>query len=608
MADALTFMELKRRQALNLVAAWVTTTVPGAGRLDPTALRAVGRDESWDGWRLPLSGASGGELFLMLDAEFPYSLPRFVLGGRVDLLRAPHVEAKGYLCLAGDSGRVDTLDPIAVLAHSYNEALSLVASDEAGENREDFVTDFDAYWRRDVISDLPVRTWLRTEPRSRIVAAWHGQRFYLIAESADDCRHWMTNRYGADEKRSFKEAAVIWLESLPEPDAYPDNARLARQLICDCSSDGLTVFDRLMATMTDRAVVILMGSTLTGEITQAALLVEDPNRASGAGAGPKQKATRGFRPGRVPPDILALRRPARRTPVERVDAWLSRMRGGQGETLTEKRVAVLGCGSLGAGVAKLLLQSGVGSMLLVDPDKFAWANVGRHELGVDSVGENKAMAVVERFKPMYPHVRELRAEGLTWQGLLRRQPDAFDGCDLVLSLIGAWNAESALNDLQRSGSGELAAPILYSWLEEQAGAAHALAIAPTGACLRCGFGPTGTIHVPATIWTAKRATCGAPTSIYGAAELAPAQSLVAALAIDLLLARATAPLRRAWLAPLSVLAHGGGHWSPHWVERFGDPGPGGLLTATPWPEDHACPSSHQPATSGALSTVPVPSS
>src|SRR5215217_7226467 len=118
-------------------------------------------------------------------------------------------------------------------------------------NRDDFVIDFDAYWRRDVTSDLPVRTWLRSEARSRTVAAWHGQNFHLVAETVTDCQRWMINRYGADEARKFEDAAAIWLDRLPEPEIYPDNAGVARRFISQWSRDGVAVFDRLMMSMTD---------------------------------------------------------------------------------------------------------------------------------------------------------------------------------------------------------------------------------------------------------------------------------------------------------------------------------------------------------------------
>jgi molybdopterin/thiamine biosynthesis adenylyltransferase len=496
------------------------------------------------------------------------------------------------LCLTGDGGRVDSLEPVAVVAYSYREALSLIAENERGGNQDDFLIDFEAYWRREITDELSVRTWLRSVAKSRAAAAWHGKQFYLIAENVDDCKTWMSNRYGSDANRTFKEAAVVWLDRLPEPEAYPNDASDARRLIAQHSPDGIFIFDSLMKSMSDHAVIVLTGPTANANIAQAALLIEDPSRKR-SGPAPKPRANRGFRPGHTPSNILALRRSAQRAKVERVDAWLGRAREDEGKRLGDKRVVVIGCGSLGAGVAKLLLQSGVGLMTLVDPDSFAWANIGRHELGANSEGKNKATALAEHFRLMYPHARELRGEPSNWQTLLRHHPKTFQNCDLVLSLTGDWNAESALNDLQRSSSDDLNSAILYGWLEEQVGAAHALAIGNRGACLRCGFDPTGTLHIPATSWPRTGAlACGAPTSIYGAIELAPAQALVASLAVDLLVGRALAPLRRTWLAPQVILEHGGGYWNQAWGENYEMPSRGGKLTATTWPEAGSCPCPH----------------
>lgn len=595
MSEPLSFLARRRVEALDLVARWVADKAPGARRLDAADLLALGRDSAWEGWRLPLDGTEGGVLNLLLDADFPYSIPRFALGDRPDLLKAPHVEDEALLCVSGNDARADTLDPVAVVAFSYGEALSLIAEDESGGNRDDFRIDFDAYWNRDATSSFRILSRLRPQERSRMIAAWHGDQFYFLADNVADCRQWMNNRYGSDEERSFKHAAVIWVESLPEPDAYPKSSAAARKLVIERSQDGLAVFDRLMSVMTDRACVILMGKTLAGDVVQAAVLIEDPGWNAEATPAPRQTVTRGFRPGRVPANILAVRRRAQRAGVEKIDAWLSRARTGEGEQLAAKRVAVLGCGSLGAGVVKLLLQSGLGHAVLIDPETLGWENISRHELGVDSVGQRKASELVARFRLMYPHVGELKAEPMTWQALLRREPDALRDVHLILSLTGDWNSESALNDLQRSGTGQVTAPILYGWLEQQAAAAHALAIGSSGPCLRCGFGATGMIDVPATKWPRQPpGACGGATSIYGAVELAPAQALVASLAIDVLLGRAAAPVRRAWLAPDSTLEHGGGYWHPAWVEAYGNPSRGGHLTATPWLEGPNCPCVHRP--------------
>lgn len=588
----MTFLDDRRREAIAAVGQWVAATVANSAQLSADQLLANGRDATSDGWRLPLEDGSGA-LDLLLDQDFPYSMPRFVITGRSDLLSAPHVEAGGRLCLTGDGGRANTLDPAAVVGYLYQEALSLVSDNTAGGNREDFTLDFRAYWEREAHDQLPIQAWLSEETCSRLLAAWHGTNLYLVAETPEDAAHWLEKRYGPDNSRQFCHAAYIRLRALPPPERYPNTAADLRRLIQMGSDEGLVVFDSLMKRMRNDAVIILSGDLGNGNTGMAGVVLNNA-APEFRGKGRKVANSRGFRPDHVPPEVLATRRKARRTQVRRVDAWTDRMRPGEGRALSGKRVVVVGCGSLGSGVARILLQSGVGRLVLVDPDTLDWANLSRHELGAESVRSNKATALAKRFAPMYPHAREIISEPCSWQALLRHNPDVFLQCDLVLSLIGDWNAESALNDLQRAGTGELPVPILYGWLEQEAGAAHALAINTVGPCFRCGFGATGTIHIPTTEWPkGGPAGCGGSTSIYGAADLAPAQAMVASLAIDLLLFRASAPVRRTWIAPAWTLAQSGGQWHPRWIDTFGDPSPGGLLTATPWPEDPACPCSHR---------------
>lgn len=585
----MTYLEDARRKALHQVETWIADSFTAVERMTHDQLAALGRSGEWDGWHLPLPSKQGGELLLMLDADFPYSLPRIAIGGRSDLLKDPHVELKGLLCLAGDAARADTLDPRSVVEYCYREALSLIAGNEAGENRDDFLTDFNAYWRRDSTSDFRVRTWLNPREQSRLVAAWHGKEFYLVAETAHECSSWLTNRYGADE-RTFHTAAVIWLETLPEPSKFPDNGADIFRLVRSQSVDGMAIFDALMRQTKGHSCLVLSGRTVSGEVAQATTVIDDHKIVDGKSPAPSKPINRGFRPGKTPANVLAFRRASRRTQLDRVNAWHSRVRDGEPDELSRKSAAVIGCGSLGAGVAKLLLQSGVGQLLLIDPDDFSFVNVGRHELGADSVGKKKATTLRDKFRLMYPHAHRLEGYASTWQRAISRDPSIFRNCDLVLSLIGDWNSESALNDVQRSAGSGISSPIVYGWLEEQAGAAHALAIGSVGPCFRCGFSQTGTSYSPATKWTKLGVVaCGAPTSVYGAVELGPAQSLVASLAIDLLLERAVPPVRRTWLAPSSVLDHGGGYWHPAWVEKFGDPGHGGVLTATAWPEKPSCP-------------------
>jgi molybdopterin-synthase adenylyltransferase len=64
-------------------------------------------------------------------------------------------------------------------------------------------------------------------------------------------------------------------------------------------------------------------------------------------------------------------------------------------TLIDKRVGVLGVGSIGSATAQALVSYGVGKIVLVDPDRLLWHNLARHQLPARYVGLNKANAMAD---------------------------------------------------------------------------------------------------------------------------------------------------------------------------------------------------------------------
>ena len=67
------------------------------------------------------------------------------------------------------------------------------------------------------------------------------------------------------------------------------------------------------------------------------------------------------------------------------------------------RIAVFGCGALGSKVIMHLARSGQTSFSLIDPDQISPHNLVRHTLFGEDEGENKAVALAERIKNIYPH-------------------------------------------------------------------------------------------------------------------------------------------------------------------------------------------------------------
>jgi molybdopterin/thiamine biosynthesis adenylyltransferase len=75
------------------------------------------------------------------------------------------------------------------------------------------------------------------------------------------------------------------------------------------------------------------------------------------------------------------------------------------QRLAACRVALIGVGAVGSRIADELARSGVGSLLLVDGDTLEAANLARHVLGADSVGDNKAHGLAERLAATIPSLQ-----------------------------------------------------------------------------------------------------------------------------------------------------------------------------------------------------------
>jgi len=92
--------------------------------------------------------------------------------------------------------------------------------------------------------------------------------------------------------------------------------------------------------------------------------------------------------------------------VERIDFQYLTMRGGAMSELKDKRVLLLGCGSIGGYIANNLCQAGVMNIDILDNDLFQPENVHRHWLGFDSISPKKygykADLVKDKLEAMYP--------------------------------------------------------------------------------------------------------------------------------------------------------------------------------------------------------------
>jgi hypothetical protein len=150
------------------------------------------------------------------------------------------------------------------------------------------------------------------------------------------------------------------------------------------------------------------------------------------------------------------------------------------EGLEEKRVVLVGCGSLGSKIAADLAASGLNRFRLVDDDYFEPNNSVRHELGVDSFGLNKEYALLHRLISLNPAVAEnskcfnFHVGGINPFANEQLFYDLVKDSDLVIDTTGVHSVSRFLNEL----SFEFRIRLLTAWVTNGAWSGEIVGVVP----------------------------------------------------------------------------------------------------------------------------------
>lgn len=508
------------------------------------------------GWSVSLDlRGEAYQFHVLVDSRFPYSRVRIALKTPDMFLRWPHVEPGGLLCLPRSVSPLGDID--AAADEAFADALKLIDQCNDGNFvRDELQREFVSYWAHETASDKkPVHSLLDpTNHVARLTAVWFGSEYTLVGESAEQLRQWLSHH--GTEKASIESGAYAHLREAPIP-PFPGQVSDLFSLLEKQSPDTLGLILRCRV---DRTLVVTLGANAATGDGLVALRIAAPK-------------TDGFRKGQCNKPsykkvLWVTRAEMSRLKVLRFDAsWVH----GRGQNtalpiLHSSRVLLLGCGSLGSQVAMRLAQAGVGNLTLIDPDALCAANVGRHALGVGSIGEkrHKASELAKEIRRRFPHIQSVNAYDNHWQAVYATSPQLFETSDLIVACIGEWDADGQLGEWQRrEGCGP---PVVFGWLEARGAASHAFALTGKAPGLSCVLDSNGDLRVPDTTWEAAgemqaEPACGTLFQPYGPIDVALAEALVSKLCLDVLTRATTPPIHRVFATSTRQLNEAGGSWS-----------------------------------------------
>src|SRR6266852_7539372 len=106
--------------------------------------------------------------------------------------------------------------------------------------------------------------------------------------------------------------------------------------------------------------------------------------------------------------------------------------------LSQKHIAIAGCGSIGGEVAEIAARTGLGAITLIDPDILSAENIGRHVLTTLDGGQPKVDALASQLNAINPELAITRVCG-AFAGDLAETPD------LLISAVDSFQCESLIN-------------------------------------------------------------------------------------------------------------------------------------------------------------------
>lgn len=148
------------------------------------------------------------------------------------------------------------------------------------------------------------------------------------------------------------------------------------------------------------------------------------------------------------------------------------------ERLKASKVAVVGLGGLGCPASIYLTAAGIGTLVLIDDERYELSNLNRQVLGwSEDVGRLKAESAAEKLRALNPHVNvEIISERVD-EG---NAAEVLSDSDAVVDALDNWSTRFLLNRV----CVEQGKPLIHAGIRGFYG--QALTIIPgEGPCLRC---------------------------------------------------------------------------------------------------------------------------
>lgn len=388
--------------------------------------------------------------------EIPHALPDAV----------PHLGADGGLCyLAKGTVVLDIYDPVGQSLACLQRAAGVLGQILKGEMVGDLAEEFFAYWNGWLcFVDMQGENLGR---QNCIVAQANGHPLLFITDNEDrTTRKLHSLGYQVTDETVLTYRVKTTAQPRPLTSHWPPET-VADILAWQGTLDARCrrkIHERIKEAQSKKAngVLIVIESPL---MTYGVALLFDHDGSRKAKVANCKDSSFGLKV--MPVSVIRID-----------DRYLAQRNIPKSKTLAGKRIALVGCGTIGGYLADMLVRAGAGScegkLTLVDFDFLLPQNIGRHRLGFPDLLSNKAEAMVKELKRLSPGVQVHALPVDVRQAQLGK-------LDLIIDTTGEESLGHWLCGRYRAPT-----PMLSVWIEGPGTAVRALLRAnASGACYRC---------------------------------------------------------------------------------------------------------------------------
>lgn len=389
---------------------------------------------------------------------------------------APHVGPSGVLCYVSSSTAVfDIYKPVSQTVAALRRAEEVLDRVMANELIDDMQEEFYAYWRG-ACCYTDIESAQSTDILALVLGkeAENGLAFSDNAERTQaKLGHLFTN---ISERVGLSAKVTTKVPPRPLIDAWPPKtvrALLEWQAALDPNCRKKILKRIVQGYRSGANVYVVVLDTPVGQI---GVLIHDLQRHQ--------------RKNKLDHSTPIFDAPIMLVPVARLDdRYIVRRNIPGQETLSGKRILLIGCGTIGGYLADMLVKAGAGSdggeLRLADNQRLAAGNIGRHRLGINRLNINKAEGLVAEIKM-----------GMPSASVIALPVDAYslnlNGFDLVIDASGEQSLSQWIAGQQASGrmggawTKGFITPLLNVWIEGSGEAVRSLIRQqPVEGCYRC---------------------------------------------------------------------------------------------------------------------------